>query len=451
MKLKPALLAAATLTCFTSIGLAQGADACANAQPIVGLGVFNFDNTLATTDGGPDPLCLAFGQDSIEFDVWFSWVAPNDGTFIVDTCNQTVIDTKLGIYDGTCSGAVIACNDDTCSLQSSASWQAMAGQTYLIRLGIYPGATSGPGTGTFTITEDVPVLNPGNGNYYQAIANPGITWAQANIDAQAATFNGVAGHLATLTDQAENDFVFTIGDVHWHFLGGFQNLSSPNYSEPAGGWEWVTGEAWSYTNWWPGEPNDTGPTGPEHTLELLQGGQYGESWNDVADVHSRGYVIEFETGVVSDPGTALCFGDGTGATCPCGQFGSIGEGCQNTGGIGAILVGSGNASLANDTFQLDISGVPGAKPGLLVKGSTSFQNPVGDGILCTSPQQRSHVQITMSDGSTTFTDFDGNPFGAISNSGGVPTYYQFWYRDPGNTCSGQGFNFTNAWTTTWTP
>lgn len=34
---------------------------------------------------------------------------------------------------------------------------------------------------------------------------------------------------------------------------------------------------------------------------------------------------------------------------------------------------------------------------------------------------------------------------------GVATNYQYWYRDPGNTCSGAGFNFSNAWTTTWLP
>ena len=34
---------------------------------------------------------------------------------------------------------------------------------------------------------------------------------------------------------------------------------------------------------------------------------------------------------------------------------------------------------------------------------------------------------------------------------GAPTYYQWWYRDPTNPCSGQGFNFTNGWCVTWLP
>jgi hypothetical protein len=441
------LLTALGAALLAGPGLTQGADLCANAQPIAGLGVFNFDNSLATTDGSPDPLCLVFGQDSIELDVWFSWVAPNDGVFIVDTCGQTAIDSKIGIYDGSCAGAVLACNDDTCALQSSVTWSALSGQTYLIRLGVYPGALGG--TGTFTLTEDAPILNPINGNHYQRIAGPGITWAQALLDAQAMTFNGVSGHLATLTEQSENDFVFSLGNVHYHFIGGFQNLSSPSYSEPGGGWEWVTGEAWSYTNWWlPNEPNNTGPTGAEDSLELLSGGGFGQSWNDVADTHSAGYIVEFDTGTQTPPGTAFCFGDTTGADCPCFAFGAAGEGCANTSGSGATLTASGSATLGNDTLQLAVAGVPGAKPGLILRGNNQVALPIGDGILCTSGgSQRSQVQVTVA-GATTYTDFNGGPFGAVANLG-APTYFQFWYRDPSNTCSGSGFNFTNGWSVTY--
>ena len=36
-------------------------------------------------------------------------------------------------------------------------------------------------------------------------------------------------------------------------------------------------------------------------------------------------------------GHGYCYGDGTGAACPCGAFGGLGEGCANTGGTGATL------------------------------------------------------------------------------------------------------------------
>ena len=63
---------------------------------------------------------------------------------------------------------------------------------------------------------------------------------------------------------------------------------------------------------------------------------------------------------------------------------------------------------------------------------------------------RSHVQITTG-GTSTFTDFNGSGFGSVANTGGVPTYFQFWYRDPANPCSGAGFNFSNGVGVTYTP
>ena len=150
------------------------------------------------------------------------------------------------------------------------------------------------------------------------------------------------------------------------------------------------------------------------------------------------------------PGSPYCFGDGTGATCPCSAFGGPGEGCMNSGGSGALLEGLGMSNLGFDTFKLKISGVPGDKPGLIVRGDNQIANPVGDGLRCTSGgTQRSQVQITQA-GTTFFTHFQNNPFGSVANVG-APTNFQFWYRDPAGNCSGSDFNFSNAWTATVFP
>lgn len=152
------------------------------------------------------------------------------------------------------------------------------------------------------------------------------------------------------------------------------------------------------------------------------------------------------------PGNAFCFGDGTGIPCPCLVNGNTGQGCMNSGGAGgAMLSGTGNASLAMDSFQLNVSGVPGNKPGLIIQGTIQTISPVGEGLFCVNgATARSHVQVTSS-GSTTFLDFQGSPFGASINALGVPMLYQFWYRDPSNTCAGAGFNFSNAWKIVWLP
>ncbi|MFT7485534.1 MAG: plastocyanin, partial [Candidatus Paceibacteria bacterium] len=149
-------------------------------------------------------------------------------------------------------------------------------------------------------------------------------------------------------------------------------------------------------------------------------------------------------------GMAYCFGDGSGAACPCGANGGTGEGCANTSGSGATLSGSGSTSFSSDSLQLHIVGVPGSKPGLILRGDNQIANPAGDGILCTAGgSQRSHVQITSS-GATTYTDFNGAGFGSVANMGS-PTNFQFWYRDPTNTCSGAGFNFSNGLSVDYLP
>lgn len=143
-----------------------------------------------------------------------------------------------------------------------------------------------------------------------------------------------------------------------------------------------------------------------------------------------------------------------GAACPCGANGNPGEGCANTGGLGgATLTVSGDAYLTDETLQFDIVGVPGTKPGILLRAANQAVGglgaPIGDGLLCVfGSMARSQVQLTFG-GATTFSDFKGSPFADWSFGAGVPTNYQFWYRDIGNTCSGWGFNLSNAWTVTW--
>ncbi len=151
--------------------------------------------------------------------------------------------------------------------------------------------------------------------------------------------------------------------------------------------------------------------------------------------------------------TNFCFGDGTGPNCPCGNFGGPGEGCLNSGTTGgASLTGAGAASISNDSFSLSVSGVPGAKPGLVLRGANQTAGVLaGNGVLCTSGNTaRSQVQITVG-GSTVFTNFQGSGFGASSYGIGVPTNYQFWYRDPTGFPCGGTFNFTNGVSTVWVP
>jgi hypothetical protein len=93
--------------------------------------------------------CAAGGSD-----VWFSYVAPGNGTLTVDTCTGTNYDSAIEIFDGNlgCGSLVsLACNDDFCGLQSTASTPVSIGTQYYIRVGGFVGLT-----GTFQLNVNGP-------------------------------------------------------------------------------------------------------------------------------------------------------------------------------------------------------------------------------------------------------------------------------------------------------
>ncbi len=106
-------------------------------------------------------------------------------------------------------------------------------------------------------------------------------WFSARDSAEAMLFRGATGHLATVTSQEENDFIldaFGASTVDSFWLGG--NRTSV-VSDPAIGWEWITGEEWLYTNWAVGEPNNA------HVNETALQFHFREStgkWNDLRPI-----------------------------------------------------------------------------------------------------------------------------------------------------------------------
>ena len=229
--MRPFLLLAASVP-FASTAFAQN-DECTSATTVTA-GTFMFDTSTATQSPEFWPCAGSGGPD-----LWYTFTAPNSATVTISTCGSTY-DTALEAFDGTCASLVsLVCNDDSCGLQSSVSFAANAGSTYFFRIGGWNGST---GSGTCTVNDGSPVLNPANGHYYAVVSAPGISWDQARLDAAATSFMGATGHLVTSTDATEQAFIAgSLGNVQWHWMGGFQNTQSPNYSEPGGGWEWITG------------------------------------------------------------------------------------------------------------------------------------------------------------------------------------------------------------------
>jgi hypothetical protein len=131
-------------------------DAC--TSPATAFDGPNAFSTLgATTDGPAEPGCLfCCGDDQINQDVWFTYVATATDLLNVSLCAGTAYDSKIAVYDGAgCpAGAPLACNDDSCGLISAVEGiSVIAGNSYTIRIG---GFTTNSGTGSFDITFGTP-------------------------------------------------------------------------------------------------------------------------------------------------------------------------------------------------------------------------------------------------------------------------------------------------------
>ena len=148
---------------------------------------------------------------------------------------------------------------------------------------------------------------------------------------------------------------------------------------------------------------------------------------------------------VPNSGSAYCFGDGSGAACPCGFTGHAGAGCPHTysSSDGAMLDGVGHAQLGASSLSLRAFLLPYQATGIFFQGSTQLSSPLGEGILCTSVDRRFGVQQTNGLGVVSMTDLE------VHATPGASLNYQFWFRDPIGICGPSGFNFTNAWNVIW--
>ena len=146
----------ATLTISSVTGVSN--DTCANPAPITGFGVFPMDTTQAMTEGVADG-CGSGGQ--IYRDVWYLWTATVDGSTEVNTC-QASFDTTIAVYDGAAcpTAAPIACNDDACSIQTRVTFPAIAGNTYLLRMGGFNESAGGVFDATISAGSGVNCSSP---------------------------------------------------------------------------------------------------------------------------------------------------------------------------------------------------------------------------------------------------------------------------------------------------
>ncbi len=181
---------------------------------------------------------------------------------------------------------------------------------------------------------------PATGHFYRFISRPGISWSEAKAEASSDSmmYYGLRGYLATVTSQAENDFIrLKTKGVGW--IGASDHAIE-------GDWRWVTGPEgaedsgqgrlfWrgrrnqytagvpgtgpvsgQYINWNTGEPNDCCEDNVPHEedyahITFFQGNSADSyKWNDLpdsggtGDFLAAGYLIEYG-GMPGDPNVQL--------------------------------------------------------------------------------------------------------------------------------------------------
>jgi len=122
-----------------------------------------------------------------------------------------------------------------------------------------------------------------------------LTW----VDAEAEAVNR-GGHLVTINDAAEQALLASLFDPGEQFWIGYNDINLE------GEFVWASGEATTYTNWLPGEPNDNGG----EDAVVMNGIPDDSRWNDLNILSFNRGIMEFDRAPIPEPSTFILLGTG---------------------------------------------------------------------------------------------------------------------------------------------
>jgi hypothetical protein len=459
-------------------------DDCSMPVVLSGPGPYAFNNSSATTgpQGQGNANCLFFGTMGISNDVWFTYTASATGNATLALCGGTSMDSKVAVYAGAgCpSSMALACNDDSCSLQSQVTWSATNGSTYTIQLGNFPGATGS--TGTFTINVAPPpglCTNHDDGSSENAIgltAGGDVMWLQRfGAIGQTTTVttistawgspinpptgnppNGTPCDICIYNDP-NNDGNPTDGVLMQHITGMVTGTGTDAFQTFAllppvsiTGYVWVGAAVAGAAGIFPA-PLDQ-PGNPTFSGQAWIVGETGGSplnftnlgANNVAplDIGSAGFPGQWLLRVTcnNSAGVPFCSAHTVGMIrCPCLPGGN-GSGCGSgsNSGLGANLSSQGTPSLASDNVILTTTPLPLNVLCTLLQGISNNNPPLvfGQGVICTGGNllrlyiENAHgPQLILPNGADSSVSAASAAHGDVLTPGAV-RYYQTWFRDP---------------------
>lgn len=270
-----------------------------------------------------------------------------------------------------------------------------------------------------------------NGHWYSMTA--ASSWAEAE---QTAVNWG--GHLATVTSQAENDWIRTTFDFDRAWIGYHDSLAE-------GTFEWSSGAPPGFENWGPGSPGgitaDQDFVAMDNATGMWEDRFASSTFFGVVEAppdDCNGNQIPDSYELMGDPDPTLDWdGDGLMDACDTNNFCMASPNSAATGG-GRMLT-DGTPVLAAQQFTLAAVDLPPFQWSHFIASRSTMSPsslPGSQGLLCLgAPVFRlnrtafGEVDMTAADGSRSLLVNTSAPLGGSIFSPGESWHFQLWFRD----------------------